>query len=72
MRWKPDALLLDLFESIQKELAEALEVLQRRRDGPNNLPAAQMSAQTDKIAKLNGAIEALEGALERRGSRMVH
>ena len=72
MRWQPDALLLDLFESVQKELAEALEVLQRRRDGPNNLPEAQMSAQTDKIAKLNGAIEALESALERRGSRMVH
>jgi hypothetical protein len=72
MGWQPDPLLLDLFESVQKELADALEVLQRRRESPNDQPTAQMSAQTDKVARLSGAIEALEGALERRNSRMVH
>ena len=72
MGWQPDPLLLELFDSVQRELADALEGLQRRRECPSDQPTARLSAQTQKVAKLSGALEALEGALERRNNRMVH
>ena len=72
MGWKPDPLLLELFESAQKELAEALEILQRLHDDPGAPRQAHVTAQTCRIAKLRSAIEALEGALEQRSSRIVH
>lgn len=72
MGWKPDPLLLELFESAQKELAEALGILQRLHDDPAGAGQAQVTAQNCRIAKLRSAIEALEGALEQRSSRIVH
>ena len=72
MGWKPDPLLLELFESAQRELAEALGILQRLQDDPGGPGQAQVTAQKCRIAKLRSAIEALESALEQRSSRIVH
>ena len=72
MAWQPDPLLLELFETVEKELANALEVAQRRRDTGTDLPAELIRDQTNKVASLRVAIAALEGALERRQSRLVH
>ncbi len=48
MGWQPDPLLLELFDSVQRELADALEGLQRRRECPSDQPVAQLSAQTKR------------------------
>lgn len=71
MTWHPDALLLQLFESIQQDLAAALERRQRIADARNETTPA-LSEQADTIARLAAVVEAIEGALERRDNQIVH
>lgn len=71
MTWHPDALLLQLFESIQQDLAAALERRQRIADARNETTPA-FSEQADTIARLAAVVEAIEGALERRDNQIVH
>ena len=72
MDWQPDRLLLEMFESLQKEFASALEVLQRRQESGTDTSDPQLRDSIGKIAKLRNAMEALEVALERPESRIVH
>jgi hypothetical protein len=71
MVW-PDLLLLEMFEAVQKDLAIALEVLQHRQasgcDASNPLVLDHMR----KIGELQSVMAALESALERPESRIIH
>lgn len=69
----PDPLLLELFDSVEKELASALEEGQRLSGRAADTENARMvSIQLQKIARLRIALQALEKALDGRHSVVVH
>lgn len=73
MAWQPDPLLLELFESVHKDLSSALEARQRLTDTTSDVEKVQLTdAQTQKIDTLRTVIAALRGALELRHSIVVH
>lgn len=72
MAREPDPLLLELFESVQKELATALEALDRSRNAGSEVAQALIADETIRVGNLTSALAALEGALEIAQSRMVH
>jgi hypothetical protein len=72
MFFRPDPLLLELFDSLHKDLATALERRQRLSDVDPGGSAVRLPEQTDTIARLRVAVAALEGAIERRDSRIIH
>jgi hypothetical protein len=69
---QPDPLLLELFESVHDDLAKALEMRQRLFETSGDAQLAEVAEQTERIAKLQVAMAALEGALERRETGIVH
>jgi hypothetical protein len=71
MAREPDPLLLELFESVQKELVTALEALERRRNAGHDMPA-ETTEEASRVGSLKAALASLEGALEIVQSRMVH
>jgi hypothetical protein len=74
MAWQLDPLLLDLFESMHRDLSAALEVRQRLTDdisaGDEDL--GMMGRLTRRISKLKGAIAEVHAAIERRPTSLVH
>jgi len=70
MAWQPDPLLLELFEAVQRELATALDTRERQHEAQTDESAA--AAHATKIGSLRSTLAALEGALERVQSRIVH
>jgi hypothetical protein len=72
MPWQPDPLLLELFESVYKDLSRALEAHQRMSDMKADQPVSFVSARIERIASLRQAMAALEAALECRHNRIVH
>lgn len=73
MAWQPDPLLLELFASVHRDLASALEAQQRLTDAASDVETVQLTAaQTRKIDRLKAVMAALRGALERRNSVVVH
>jgi len=72
MAWTPDRLLLEMFDAVEKELGAALELLQRQQEIASECPDPQVIDQMRKIAALRSAMAALEGALERPESRIIH
>ena len=72
MDWEPDRLLLEMVESLQRELAGALVVLQRWQESGNDSSDLQVRDSMRKIASLRAAIGALEVALERPESGIIH
>lgn len=72
MTWKPDVLLLQIIEAVEKELAVALDVLQRSQEIASDCPNPQVCEQIRKVAVLRSTLAALEGALKRPASRIVH
>jgi transposase len=72
-RWHPDPLLLELFDSVEKELACALEEGQRLSGRAADPEVSRLIAiHLQKIARLRIALEALEKALDARHSAFVH
>lgn len=65
-------LLLDLFESVYRDLAEALERQQRLSNVGDDQELADAAEQLERIAKLEIAMAALEGALDRRENGILH
>ena len=68
-------LLLELFESVYRDLATALETRQRLSDlsdAGRDQELAAAAEQLERIAKLEVAMAALEGALDRRENGIVH
>ena len=65
-------LLLELFESVYRDLATALETRQRLSDVCRADELATAAEQLERIAKLEIAMAALEGALDRRENGIVH
>ena len=72
MAWTPNRLLLEMYEAVQKELAAALELLQGRQRIASDCPDPLLVDHTRQIAALRSAMAALEGALERPESRIIH
>ena len=72
MAWQPDPLLLELFESVHRDLSTALETRQRLADDTADEDVTIVTAQSEKIVRLKAAIAALEAALECRHARLVH
>jgi hypothetical protein len=74
MASQADPLVLELIESVQKELAEVLEARQRVTDTPSDhdRDLTLEIEQIRKIDQLKVTLAGLEGALERRYSRLVH
>lgn len=69
---QPDSLLQEMFEAVQKELATALERLPRRQEIGSDCPDPTLVEHMRKIDALRSAMAALEGALERPESRIIH
>jgi hypothetical protein len=72
MTWKPNVLLLQIMEAVEKELAVALDVLQRSQENATDCPNPLVCEQIRKVAALRSTLAALEGALKRPASRIVH
>jgi hypothetical protein len=72
MTWKPDVLLLQIIEAVEKELAVALDVLQRSQEIATDCPNPLVSEHIRKVAALRSTLAALEGAVKRPASRIVH
>ena len=72
MTWQPDLLLLQIIEAVQKDLAAALDVLQRWQEIASDCPNPMLVAHVQKIAALRSTMAALEGALKRPVSRIIH
>lgn len=72
MERQADPLLLELFESLDNELAMALEARHRQLDGTVAAPGDATIHQLQRIASLRRAIAALEGALDRHESAIIH
>jgi hypothetical protein len=71
MAWTPNRLLVEMYEAVQKELAAALE-RSPRREIPSDGPEPSLVEHFRKIDALRSAMAALEGALERPESRIIH
>ena len=69
---QPDPLLLELFESVHKDLSSALETRQRLSKDSISEDDNILVLQTERIAQLKAVIAELEAALERPYSRLVH
>ena len=72
MAWTPNRLLLEMYEAVQKELAAALERFPRRQEIASDGPEPSLVEHMRKIDALRSAMAALEGALERPESRIIH
>lgn len=72
MAWQPDLLLLEMFETVQRDLAAALETLQRRQEIASDCPDALLVEHMQRITALRSVMAALEGALEQPESRIIH
>jgi hypothetical protein len=65
-------LLLELFESVYRDLAQALERRQHLSNVCGDQEVANAAEQRQRIAKLEIVMNGLEGALDLRESGIVH
>lgn len=65
-------LLLELFESVSRDLAQALERRQRLSNVCGDQELANAAEQRQRIAKLEIAMNGLEGALDLRENGIIH
>jgi hypothetical protein len=72
MTWQVDPFLLSFLDSLELELASALEIQHRRGDDvPAGKPMSRLR-ENDRIVTLEVAIDALQAALDRGESPTVH
>ena len=72
MTWQVDPFLLSFLDSLELELASALEIQHRREDDvPAGKPILRLR-ENDRIVSLEVAIDALQAALDRGESPTVH
>jgi hypothetical protein len=67
-----DSFLLDLLDSVERELASALELRHRGQNAGGEDESLRVRRQRDRIAVLWSALDALQAALDRREVRIVH
>jgi hypothetical protein len=72
MAWRLDPFLVSFLDSVEQELAKALEMRHRRAAAHDEDESLAMRNQSDRIATLRSAIDALQAALERRDSPILH
>ena len=70
MAWQPDLLLIELFESVHRALARALEDVERSPSGEERTP--DFLRRMERIARLNTTLASLKAALERRERGAIH
>ena len=72
MTWQVDPFLLSFLDSLELELASALEIQHRRGDDvPAGKPISRLR-ENERIVTLEVAIDALQAALDRGESPTVH
>jgi hypothetical protein len=72
MTWQVDPFLLSFLDSLELELASALEIQHRRGDDvPVGKPISRLR-ENERIVTLEVAIDALQAALDRGESPTVH
>jgi hypothetical protein len=72
MTWQVDPFLLSFLDSLELELASALEIQHRRGDDvPVGEPISRLR-ENERIVTLEVAIDALQAALDRGESPTVH
>lgn len=72
MTWQVDPFLLSFLDSLELELASALEIQHRRGDDvPAGKPISRLR-ENNRIVTLEVAIDALQAALDRGESPTVH
>jgi hypothetical protein len=72
MTWQVDPFLLSFLDSLELELASALEIQHLRGDDvPAGKPISRLR-ENDRIVTLEVAIDALQAALDRGESPTVH
>lgn len=72
MREQPDGLLVELFESVYRELSIALEAQHRLGEAGDAEQPGVSDALARKIAKLKVALSGLQLALEQPKCGIVH
>jgi hypothetical protein len=72
MRRRVDPFLLSFLESIEQELAIALEASHRRQETREGDASLAMRHHSERIATLRSAIDAVQVAIERREIPIVH
>jgi hypothetical protein len=72
MAWQPDPFLVSLLDSVEQDFASALEKRHRRGDGCHEDESPALRTESERIAMLQSAIDALQAALERRETAIVH
>jgi hypothetical protein len=71
MSGRVDPFLLNFLESVEHELASALEMQHRRENGLGGA-APSLRRESERIVTLEVAIDALQAALDRGESSTVH
>ena len=72
MTWQVDPFLLSFLDSLELELASALEIQHRQGDDvPAGRPISRLR-ENERIVTLEVAIDALQAALDRGESPTVH
>lgn len=72
MSGRVDPFLLNFLESVEHELASALEMQHRREDGHGEAGPLSIRLESERIVTLEVAIDALQAALDRGESSTVH
>jgi hypothetical protein len=72
MSGRVDPFLLNFLESVEHELASALEMQHRREDGHGDAEPLSIRLESERIVTLEVAIDALQAALDRGESSTVH
>jgi hypothetical protein len=72
MAWQLDPFLLSFLDSVEQELAAALETRHRQFDGTRGDESLAMRDSSERIALLRSVVDALQAALDRHESSVFH
>jgi hypothetical protein len=72
MAWRLDPFLLSVLDSVEQELASALEMRHRQGDARHRDEPRSRGGESDRIVTLHSAIDGLHAALERREPAILH
>jgi hypothetical protein len=72
MAWRVDPFLLSFLDSVEQELANALEMRHRGGDARHGDESQLLRRESKRIVTLQSAIHALQAALDRRERAILH
>jgi uncharacterized protein YlxW (UPF0749 family) len=70
--WRVDPFLLSFLDSVEQDLASALEMRHRGEDARQGDESQSLRRESERIVTLQSAIDALQAALDRRERAILH